>query len=420
MRRMLSMFKVQLLQTVRDRGELVSILVLPLALTWVFGVAFGSDVYQQPVNVLWIEGDTGTYAEEIRSIADQEDSIAIVDATEAEASEKLDAGEAGLAVRIPAGFSANLEAGNQVSVELIVPPDSSTGQAAAEIVQGAVARVSANAEAAQVTADALTQVAGHSPTVPDSTTGRTILVPPPGFVPPPPGFSAIYETADSFWEPDPPVGVAGQQVVASAERGDTTMAPSNVQYSVGFTLMFVLFVSFGSAQGILEEREQGTLRRLLVTPASKPVILGGKSFGIVGIGVLEALILIGFGAVLFGVPWGSTPLAVVMIVGSYVLAAAGLALFVTAIVRSRNQLSAAGPVIATALAMLGGCYWPIEVTPPTMQTIAKFTPTGWGMAGLLDVVARNQGIEAALLPSAVLLGMAAVFFVAGLAFLKID
>ena len=41
-------------------------------------------------------------------------------------------------------------------------------------------------------------------------------------------------------------------------------------------------------------------------------------------------------------------------------------------VRTRGQLSAIGPIASTGLAMIGGCYWPIEVTPPFMQTLAKF------------------------------------------------
>lgn len=401
--KILSMLKIQVLQTVRDRGELISILVLPLLLTYVFGVAFGSQGTEGPVRVLWLEGDSSVYAQEIRSIAAREPSIEIEDATQEQAEERLDSGEAGVAVRVPAGFGDDLEAGTAATVELIVPPDSQRGQAAAEIVQGAIARVSANAEAAHISVAVINDLAAQ--------TGAPI---PEG------SFAEAYEVADSYWEPDPPVGVTGEQVVASDVRGDEVFAASNIHYSVGFTLMFVLFVSFGSAQGILEEREQGTLRRLLVTPVSRPIILGGKSLGIIGVASMEALILIGVGSLVFGVPWGSDPLAVILLVAGYVLAASGLALFVTAVARTRSQLSATGPIVATALAMLGGCYWPIEITPASMQLIAKFTPTGWAMSGLLDVVARHQGIGAALLPAAVLFGMASLLFVLGLWFLKID
>jgi len=54
--------------------------------------------------------------------------------------------------------------------------------------------------------------------------------------------------------------------VASEVRGDSVLAEGQAQSSIGFTVWFILFMTFGSAGGILEEREQGTLRRLLVAP----------------------------------------------------------------------------------------------------------------------------------------------------------
>jgi ABC-2 type transport system permease protein len=83
-------------------------------------------------------------------------------------------------------------------------------------------------------------------------------------------------------------------------------------------------------------------------------------------------------------------------------------------------MSAIAPVLSTALAMLGGCYWPIEITSPFMQQVAKLTPTGWAMLGLKDIVARGMGLEAALLPSAVLLTIAAVCLAIGIPRLKLE
>jgi len=42
MSRVLAMIRLNFTQMFRDRGELVSIIVLPLLLTWVFGMAFGA------------------------------------------------------------------------------------------------------------------------------------------------------------------------------------------------------------------------------------------------------------------------------------------------------------------------------------------------------------------------------------------
>ena len=301
MRRMLSMFKVQVIQTIRDRGELVSILVLPLALTWVFGVAFGGDIYQQPMVVLWLDGDTGVYAEEIRYIAEAEESIEIEDAVEAEVVEKLDSGEAGMAVRVPEGFSDDLEAGGQATIEMVIPPDSQTGQVAVEILQGAVARVSANVEAARVTVDAM---------------GSVTSMLPPGFesdnytAPEEPTFADVYETADAYWEPDPPVEVSGIQVTESAERGDAVHGAKqrSVLGRVHADVRAVRLLRFcagdsrgaraGHAPAIAGDSgvEAGHSRRQVVWH--------------IGVGAIEAFILIGFGALGFGVPWGSNPAAV--------------------------------------------------------------------------------------------------------------
>jgi ABC-2 type transport system permease protein len=122
----------------------------------------------------------------------------------------------------------------------------------------------------------------------------------------------------------------------------------------------------------------------------------------------QALVLVTVGALAFGVPWGRDPAGVALLLGSYILAGTGLAVMVSALVRTRDQMSGASPLISTGLAMLGGCLWPIEVVSPTMQAIAKLTPTGWAVMGLTDVVVRNQGVQAAVTPSLVLLAFAVV------------
>ncbi len=404
MRRILAMLWVSVMQVARDRSELASLILLPLLLTYVFGVAFGSQGAERPVQVAWLEGDRSEYALTIRGLVDAEDAIEVREVTRAEADRMMSDGEASVIVRVPEGFGEAIEGGEPAFVEVEQDPDSQRGSAALEVLTGAVARVNANVEASRAAFDGVTgRMKGLI--LKDAAEQR---------------IAGYYEVADSFWEPEPPIGVTGTAVTASDVRGDSVLAASNIHYSVGFTVMFVLFMAFGSAGGILEEREQGTLRRLVVTPSLRAHILGGKIAGVIGTSTLEAVILVGLGALAFAVPWGRDPGALLLVLAAYILASAGLAVFVTAVVRTRGQLSAIGPIAATGLSMLGGCYWPIEVTPPFMQTIAKFTPTGWAMSGLLDVVARGQGLDAAWLPAAVLSAFAALAFSAGLAFLKVE
>jgi ABC-2 type transport system permease protein len=209
-------------------------------------------------------------------------------------------------------------------------------------------------------------------------------------------------------------------VARSKVRGGSDQAMGFQQYSLGFTLMFMLFMGLGSAGGFLDEREQGTLSRLLTTPTSKAVLVIGKVVGIYATVILQAAIMIGFGVVVFHVPWGDDPLGVIMIISTFGLAATGLGIMISALARTRGQVSAITAVGAVSMAMLGGAYWPLDIVGPVMRTLAMFTPVGWAMVGLTDIVVRAQGPVQAILPSSVLLGMAAAFLAIGVSRLKME
>lgn len=221
------------------------------------------------------------------------------------------------------------------------------------------------------------------------------------------------------WEPAP-ILVESRTLSASQVRGEATNALGHQQSSLGVTVWFILMMLLGSAVTLLEERENRTLPRLLTTPTPRAIILLGKVSGLFLVGLLQAAILITFGALVFDVPWGSDPLAVAVVIAAYTLAATGMAVALAAVARTRSQASGAGPILSVGLAMLGGTMWPLAVVPPAMKTVALFTPTGQAMTALTDIVVRNRGLEAALTPSLVLLAMAAAFFAVGVARFKYE
>ena len=401
MRRILAMAGLNLQQLFRDRSQLLGTLALPLLLTWVFGTAFGSAAASRVV-VPVADMDRSVYAAAIVSAVDEPSGFEVEQVTPAEAYRRVREGDAPVAVVIPRGFAEDVEHNRGAEVETVRDPGSTEAQAIVELVTGAANRIAADAKAARVTATVLAN--GNGGVYPSNA----------------PDFRELYAEADRFWSPDPPVGIVTKTMTASATRASEMKASATTQYSLGFTVFFVLMVALSGAGGIMEERELGTLRRLLATPASRGQIIAGKVFGVASIASFEAAVLVGFGALIFGVPWGNTPLAVVLTLGALVLASTGLGVMLSALVRTRDQLSALVPVVSTAMAMLGGCYWPVEITPPIMQKIALMVPTGWAMVALKNTVTRGMGLEAVLVPVAVLLGMAGVFFVVGLTRLKLE
>lgn len=389
MRRVLALAWNNMLQMLRNPSELAAVIILPLVLTMIFGSAF-ANVANKPARVPFVDEDGTSYAEQVRTILAEEPSLKVEDMSRAEAEKLVTSGDVFVAVMVPEGFGQGVQAGD-AEIQCLTNPQSDTAFAITAVVQGIAVRMSSDAAAA-----------------------NAVMAIKPGGK----GFPEIYQITDSFWEPEPPVSVKGQTVIASDVRGETVQASGTTQSSAGMAVFFIMFVTFGGAGAILEEREQGTLRRLLVTPTAKSALLGGKIVGIVATATLQTLILTAASAVIFGVPWGRQWLANAILLFCYILAVTGLAVLVSTIVRSRDQFAGTSPIFSTGLAMIGGCWWSLDIVSPVMQTIAKFTPTGWAMIGLTDVLARNRGLDAIGTPVLFLLGFAAVTLGLGIKLLK--
>ncbi len=164
--------------------------------------------------------------------------------------------------------------------------------------------------------------------------------------------------------------------------------PSGFSQAIpGTMVMFTMLVLLTSgAITLVVEREQGLLRRLASAPISAGSLVAGKWMGRMAL----ALVQIGFamiaGRVLFGMDWGrSLPMVVLVLVG-WAAFAASSAVLLSSLTRTAAQTSGVGVLVTMLLAALGGCWWPIEITPSWMQTLARLLPTGWAMDAMHKLI----------------------------------
>jgi ABC-2 type transport system permease protein len=162
------------------------------------------------------------------------------------------------------------------------------------------------------------------------------------------------------------------------------------------------------------ERQKGTLRRLLTTPTRKSTYLLGTIFGQVITALVQMLLLILFGIFVMNLNWGSQPLALAVMMVSAALAAAALGTTLGTFVKTEGQAGGLSTMTGMVMALLGGCWYPLEMFPQTVQNVVMILPTTWAMRGLLDIVLRGQGLVAILPDAGILLGFAVVFFGIGI------
>jgi ABC-2 type transport system permease protein len=183
----------------------------------------------------------------------------------------------------------------------------------------------------------------------------------------------------------------------------------------GFIVMFTLQVALTSGSMLLiAERRKGVLRRLAVSPLSRASIVAGKLGARVAIGLFQVSIAMLVGKFWFHVDWGGPNLwAVILLLTAYTTLCAALALVFASVLHSESQALAAGVIVSNVLAAIGGCWWPVEITPPWMRQAALLLPTGWAMDGLHKLISYGE-VPASVIPhvAALMLASLAVSWVA--------
>ena len=220
-------------------------------------------------------------------------------------------------------------------------------------------------------------------------------------------------------------GAVAQNLVAEIlPRGNrpgttTTSTEAYQQYLIGrdhFNKRVTLLVLLTNGAALLTiERRRGLLARLAAAPLSRVDVVLAKLLGKLALGALQIGFALVVGAVLFDVRWATGvggALAALGLLGSWALFAAASGILVGNLARTEGEAVGIGVVVANLLAALGGCWWPIDVTPAWMQEVAGFLPTGWAMRGLHELASFGKPASAVLGEAALLLAGALAVTVA--------
>jgi ABC-2 type transport system permease protein len=198
------------------------------------------------------------------------------------------------------------------------------------------------------------------------------------------------------------------EVSSAGERLDI---PSGFQQAVpGILVMFTLLVLLTSSGTMLvQERTDGLLRRLASAPISKAEVIAGKWDGRMVLAAIQIAVSLLFGTFLFNMDWGPNLGMVILVLFAWGGFCASAGLWLGTVARTQAQAAGLGVLAANVLAALGGCWWPIEITPEWMQFVQKLLPTGWTMDALHKLISFQAG-PASVIPNVTMLLLAAALF----------
>ncbi len=355
----------------RWRANIFFLLVLPMLIILLLGVAFGGS---SNARIGVIGGAHGRLAQQFVKALRGRPSTTLVRYTsigslqDAVAHGTVDAG-----LVIPAGYDALLARGATATVSYFGRPNS-VAQQVKSTVQSVAAGEGRTIAAAQVLRQTLHE-----------------------------GFPAALARAQSVAATTPPVAVR-----LTAPDGSPYTSASG-KFDSGASTQLLLFIFLNSLNGaawLIETRRLGIARRVLSTPTSTGTLVSGELLGRLAIALLQAAIIVLGSVVFFGVTWGN-PLGTAAVILAFSLVSTGAAVLLGSLFGSEQQAGPMALLLGLGLAALGGSMVPLEVFPGTARAIAHITPHAWANDAFSKLLVHGGDLITVLPQIGVLLAFAA-------------
>jgi len=368
----LAIARVRALRIVRDRVAVFFLIVLPVLVIVIIG-AFTGGVGKFRVGVVQL--DRAPLAAAIASDLHHAKALDARDYTSVETGKTaLRRSEISTLIEIPPGTDARLRAGQSVDISVFGERTNSDQQAA---VAAASAIIAANGGHVQAARFATDQLGGS--------------------------FDAHLTVAQHVARSLASVGVA-----TSVVNTNSHFLPAGFSYSA--PTMLVLFVFINALAGgvaMILTRQLGMYDRMVAAPVLPRQIVIGECVVYFAIALTQSVLIVGVGAIVFGVHWGD-PLAATALVCSWALVGTGAGMLAGTLFKTPEQAMSIAPMIGIALGMLGGCMWPLEIVGPTMRSIGHLAPHAWAVDGWTSLLSRSGTISDIRTDLLVLLGFAVV------------
>lgn len=377
---MLKLFRKDLILFFNDQRSVIITFLLPVILITLFAFAYGSigsnDGRSEPVKLLVADMDKSVSSEKIINMIDSLEDIKITFSDPVKSKELVVKGAYPCALIINKGFSDSLEFGNSTPVDLVY--DRSREMEIGILQQHLVNTFISSTGEAIVKRRIERYLQNRFPSI----NGGTM---------------------ESF----PETGINRDNIKLSirwvsivGEKNDTKLGL--IQAVAGTAILMLLFSVSGVGTSILEEKENGTINRLLYSPLKSSTILYSKMLFAFFISVLQLTTMFLFAWLTLYLDISiNIPALIIMIIATS-FAVSSLGIFLAAVAKTRQQAQNLGTIIIIAMSAIGGSMIPLFIMPAILQKIALLSVNYWGIQGFYDIYWRELPL-ADILPKVLIL-----------------
>jgi ABC-2 type transport system permease protein len=155
------------------------------------------------------------------------------------------------------------------------------------------------------------------------------------------------------------------------------------------TMTLVLF----TAIALVRERERGNLEMLIATPVSPWELTVGKVLPFVGIGLVQVTIVLGLGALLWGVPVRGSLVELYLVALVFIVASLSLGILLSTLARTQFQAMQMAFFTFLPQILLSGFMFPYAGMPVPAQYLSEVLPLTHFLRLVRGIMLRGAGVE---------------------------
>jgi len=397
-----------------DRRAVILTLAVPIVIASFFGAIFsgaGGGGSSEParIAVMAVDDDQSAISKSIVARLEKDSALKVSAAPLEQARTAVQNGTTVVAVLIPSGFGAAagrafLAGAERPEIVVLFDPSRAAelsmvrGMLTGHVMEAVGQEMFGGVQGRALVDETLANIDAINAPVDQRETLRSLL-----------------QSVQRFNQTGGVTGAQGLMTVPYTVTENAVTSGANVAYNsyahsfAGMGVQFLLFAGIDLGMGILLERERGLWKRFRSAPVSRFAMLGARAMSGTLLTLLALLVSFGFAIAVFGVRIEGSIVGFALVALACSIMATTFGLLVSALGRTAAATRRVATLAVLIMVMLGGAWVPSFIFPAWLQTVTLVIPARWAVDGLDAMTWRGLGLQAALMPTFVMLLFSVVF-----------
>jgi ABC-2 type transport system permease protein len=175
-------------------------------------------------------------------------------------------------------------------------------------------------------------------------------------------------------------------------------------------MILILISALLTSISIVREKELGTMEVLLASPLRPIQIIVGKVMPYVFMSIINAVVIIAVGALVFGMPVKGSILLLFAECILYIILSLSLGIFISTVAKSQQMAMLMSMfMLMLPTILLSGFIFPVANMPVILQVVSNIMPPRWFIVIIKDIMLKGVGFYYIWFETLILMVMTCVF-----------